>query len=130
MSDFDHLQNSPDIKLKSIEIDEDLGAHGPNDKSGTGHGHQIPKKSTSNRNAKQTLVAANTYGGVSQTILVQKHEHALNLLSQMQACFHNFKQKHEEGISQKETATIGDTDENGRSHSVASLRSTNSTSSQ
>ena len=66
-SDFDHLNNSPDIKLRSIEVDEDItgrkhknnaaaadsdGKSEADDNSGTGHRVTSSKKSQSLANSE------------------------------------------------------------------------------
>lgn len=51
-SDFDHFNNSPDIKLKSIDIDDDFrGQHRDNDESddNSGTGHKAKPKTGSIR---------------------------------------------------------------------------------
>jgi len=72
-SDFDHLNNSPDIKLKSIEIDDDfqggknrnednLSDQFADDHSGTGGCNP-----TTGPNKKVSQVARNSYGSSQST---------------------------------------------------------------
>lgn len=72
-SDFDHVNNqSPDIRLKSIDIDDTFTANRQkandqfddveaDDNSGTGHKAQ-KTKSTSKQTNKSSLIMQNSYG--------------------------------------------------------------------
>jgi len=67
--DFEHINNSPDIKLKSIEIDDEFRAQRNNnghleDKSGTGH-KASSKSSRVPSSQKSSLINQYSYGAES-----------------------------------------------------------------
>jgi hypothetical protein len=97
-SDFDHINNSPDIKLRSIEVDDDLtgrrqrpggnlaagadsdGKSEADDNSGTGH-----RVSSTNKKAAQAAESAEM-----QKLRLQSNK-SLNLIQAIRSSFHNFK---------------------------------------
>lgn len=92
-SDFDHFNNSPDIKLKSIEIDDEFSGQQqreadetfPDDNSGTGHKAK-PKSGSSRPSQKSTLIQSNSYGSSTSEQFAQvkaQRDQAVNLTLQM-----------------------------------------------
>ena len=139
-SDFDHINNSPDIKLRSIEVDEDItgrrhkinaaavdsdGKSEADDNSGTGH------RVTSNKKSGPSLAASEVL-----QLRLQKNK-AVDLIKNMRHSFLKFKQRQEEvwsraGGAEKRLLTSESKESlNGsRAHSQVSDRSVNSIRSQ
>lgn len=133
-SDFDHLNNSPDIKLRSIEVDEDItgrkhktnaaaadsdGKSEADDNSGTGHRVTSSKKS---QLANSDIL----------NLRLQNNK-AMNLIKNMRNSFLAFKKNHEE--IQSNSTQVNDLtqseskqslDGGGRSHSAVSEKSVDS----
>lgn len=138
-SDFDHINNSPDIKLRSIEVDEDItgrrhknnaaaadsdGKSEADDNSGTGHRVTSNKKSPSLASSEVLKLR------------LEKNK-AVELIKNMRHSFLKFKQKQEEVRSRAEgaekrllTSESKDSLDGGRAHSEVSNRSVNSIRSQ
>lgn len=98
-SDFDHINNSPDIKLRSIEVDEDItgrrhktnaaaadsdGKSEADDNSGTGHRVTSSKKSSPSLASSEVL-----------KLRLEKNK-AVELIKNMKHSFLKFKQRQEE----------------------------------
>lgn len=95
-SEFDHINNSPDIKLRSIEVDDDItgrrhknnaaadsdGKSEADDNSGTGHRVTSSYKKNNNQSLTNSEVLQ---------LRLEKNK-AVELIKTMRNCFNNFKQ--------------------------------------
>jgi hypothetical protein len=95
--DFEHINNSPDIKLKSIEIDEEFSQRkndGPVETGESGNSHNKNFKSSREPSQKSTLINQYSYGSESMEYQQMKRERdqALLLVQKMKDCFEKFKQ--------------------------------------
>ena len=112
--EFEHIANSPDIKLKSIDIDEKFTGKRKHhdeiqdDNSGTGH-KAIPKK--------KTTVQQNSYGTLDTSEISNQRDMAVQLANDMKNAFLKF-QNNFQNLQRPPSA-----ESERSSRSVASIRS-------
>ena len=98
---FNNLNASPDIKLKSIEIDDNFSANRNksnakfeeavgDDNSGTGH--KVSNTRNTSKTGKSSLILQNSYGSETNSgTMKNQRDRALMVVNKMKTLFTKFK---------------------------------------
>lgn len=97
---FNNLNASPDIKLKSIEIDDNFSANRNKSNAkfaeagddGSGTGHKVSNTRTTSKTGKSSLILQNSYGSETNSgTMKNQRDRALMVVNKMKTLFTKFK---------------------------------------